>query len=277
MKPKRHDTSVPVILRPSSQLDNLEREANTNGKFAKKGHTAHRGSAKQRLLEAACMAFAEQGFHGASIREICEHADANIAAANYYFHGKDKLYAAVVERAVQQLRAKPADYARQLPRRTPQQKLRAAIASLFECLLGTTDSVWLLRLIARELAEQGPGFVRIAAALRTHAARLEEPLQQLLGPRTSRHRIHLCALNVTSQCVFFCSTQESLHRLCPQLAPRFATREQLLAHIARFTIAAIEGMGATANTTRMNAAAKESSRAIDIDRSRRGIHSRESD
>ena len=204
-----------------------------------KTKTVDEASTKQRLLDAAFRAFAERGFHGASIRCISERAGMNVATSNYYFHGKDKLYAAVMERAVQQLRAKPADQARRAACRTPQQKLRAAIASLFECLTGTTDSPWLLRLIARERAEQGPAFDRAAAALRTHAGRLEEPLRKLLGPRVATHCVHLCALSVISQCVFFCTAQSSLQRLCPELGKRRASREQLIAHVACFAGAAL--------------------------------------
>jgi len=42
-------------------------------------------STKERLLEAALRVFAERGFHGASIRDICRHAQANVATVHYYY------------------------------------------------------------------------------------------------------------------------------------------------------------------------------------------------
>lgn len=198
---------------------------------------------KERLLGAAFRVFGERGFHGASVREVCQRAHANIAAAHYYFHGKDKLYAAVVESAVQQLRAtKPVHEVRHSGCRSPRQRLRAAIESLFECLTGMPDSVWLLRLVARELAEQGPAFDQIAAALRTHAAQLEEPLKELLGKRAPPDRIHLCSFSVISQCVCACAMYPCLRRLCPQLGRQTASHEDLVEHIVRFTSAAAEGI-----------------------------------
>ena len=53
---------------------------------------------KTRLLEAAGEEFAEKGFEGATIRSIIERAKANIAAVNYHFGDKERLYIqAVIE------------------------------------------------------------------------------------------------------------------------------------------------------------------------------------
>lgn len=51
---------------------------------------------RQRLIEAALPLFAEQGFQGTAVRDICARAEANIAAVNYHFGGKAELYRAVV-------------------------------------------------------------------------------------------------------------------------------------------------------------------------------------
>ena len=48
--------------------------------------------ARQRLLDAAIVVFANKGFEAASIREICSLAGVNIAGVNYYFRDKEKLY-----------------------------------------------------------------------------------------------------------------------------------------------------------------------------------------
>jgi AcrR family transcriptional regulator len=47
---------------------------------------------RERILEAACGLFAASGFKGTTTQQICERAGANIAAVNYYFQGKLKLY-----------------------------------------------------------------------------------------------------------------------------------------------------------------------------------------
>ncbi|HSR87904.1 MAG TPA: CerR family C-terminal domain-containing protein, partial [Pontiella sp.] len=50
---------------------------------------------KDRLLAAACRIFADKGFRDATVAEICDAADANIAAVNYHFGSKEALYDAV--------------------------------------------------------------------------------------------------------------------------------------------------------------------------------------
>lgn len=77
---------------------------NTNVCMNSKGMTgipkspggAKRGAeTRERLVDAALELFGTRGFHGASVRDIAEAADANIAAVGYHFGGKDGLYLAV--------------------------------------------------------------------------------------------------------------------------------------------------------------------------------------
>jgi AcrR family transcriptional regulator len=63
-----------------------------------------RETTRQRLLDAAERLFAEHGFEGTPVRDITTAADCNVAAVNYHFGSKDKLYLAVFQRRFAALR-----------------------------------------------------------------------------------------------------------------------------------------------------------------------------
>ncbi|PWE29050.1 TetR/AcrR family transcriptional regulator [Pararhodobacter marinus] len=57
-----------------------------------------RGEAQDAILDAAEIAFAASGFHGATTRAIAEGAGANAALIHYYFGSKEALFEAVIAR-----------------------------------------------------------------------------------------------------------------------------------------------------------------------------------
>jgi AcrR family transcriptional regulator len=60
--------------------------------------------ARRRLLLAALKKFGEKGYENASVREIADEAEQNVAAIGYYFGSKERLYAAVLEGIGEHLR-----------------------------------------------------------------------------------------------------------------------------------------------------------------------------
>lgn len=54
-------------------------------------------NSKEKILAAATKLFAQKGFDGVSIREICKEAEVNICMISYYWGGKKELYQGIIE------------------------------------------------------------------------------------------------------------------------------------------------------------------------------------
>ena len=112
------------------------------------GATAASEDPKERILSAAGEVFAERGFEAATVRDICLAAGVNVAAVNYYFGDKQKLYNETVRQAHQRLVAQvplspwPAGT-------SARAQLRDFIGNVLERMLGFGRPRWQTRLMLR--------------------------------------------------------------------------------------------------------------------------------
>lgn len=63
---------------------------------------------KDRILKAATKLFAQKGFDGVGIREICKDAKANICMISYFWGGKEGLYQGIIDNLI----ARQTEYAK---------------------------------------------------------------------------------------------------------------------------------------------------------------------
>src|SRR4051812_19692154 len=97
-----------------------------------------------RLLQAAGGGFAEQGVRRATVREICARAGADIAAINYHYRDKERLYAQVMQSGiVSALQKYPPDMGLEAGTSEPaERRLHAFVRSLLYRLLGDGPHAW---------------------------------------------------------------------------------------------------------------------------------------
>jgi len=196
-----------------------------------------------RLLEAAGEVFAEQGFRGATIRDICSRAEANIAAVNYHFGDKEKLYQAVLRHWLgEALRRFPPDG--NLPPSAPaKERLRAFVRSWLFRMLGEGTPAWHGRLMAREMSEPTAAFDSVLVeTVRPMSQRLGGIMRELLGPDASDRAVRDCAMSVSGQCCFYRHAHEMVRRLYPEVKHSPEQIEHLADHITRFSLAGIAAL-----------------------------------
>lgn len=114
---------------------------------------------QERLLDAAEELFCEGGFEGTSVRDIAASAGCNVAAVNYYFGGKEKLYEEVWRRHLIPIRdARIAGIKKVLSQSEGQYTLEDLLRSFAETFVGplveASRTSRLSRLLAREYMER---------------------------------------------------------------------------------------------------------------------------
>ena len=193
---------------------------------------------RQRLLEAAGEVFGERGFQAATIREICGRAGANVAAVNYHFGDKERLYVEAVKNVYSfGMDQPPPEFP---PDAAPDQKLRLAIRHMLAHVLDDRRPAWHAQVMFHELAEPSQACVDIVEGfIRPMANRLDEFLAELLPPETSAVDRHLIAFSIIGQCRFYFMRNPFAVRLVGEEEYRTYDITRLTEHIARFTLAAL--------------------------------------
>ncbi|MFN7020814.1 MAG: CerR family C-terminal domain-containing protein [Phycisphaerales bacterium] len=198
---------------------------------------------RQRLLDAAGEVFSRNGFHDATIREICALAGANVAAVNYHFRDKQGLYAAVLQYA-DRCAGRFAEASPILDDRSdPRAGLRGFIHAYMGAMLDAGRSSWHGRLIAREMMDPSPALdAVIDRSIRPRSELLSALVSRLLGPAATERLVIRVKFSIIGQCLAYYSGRHVHKRLHPgfELSPENVA--EIADHVADFSLAAIDAL-----------------------------------
>jgi AcrR family transcriptional regulator len=195
--------------------------------------------AERRLLEAAGHVFAAKGYDGATVREICERAEVNVAAVNYYFRDKERLYIETVKSACRQHneRFPMPDWP---PGTPPKQKLREFILIFCRRMVCDDEAPWKRQLFLREMAQPTAACAELVSeTIRPTAARLGAILEELLPGVPEGKRLQI-GFSIVGQCLFYRMLQPVVSELAGEREFRTYTAEKLAEHITEFSLAALQ-------------------------------------
>jgi TetR/AcrR family transcriptional regulator, regulator of cefoperazone and chloramphenicol sensitivity len=193
---------------------------------------------RERLLEAAGEIFAEKGFKGATVREIIDRAGVNIAAVNYYFRDKERLYIEAVKHAAC---LEPEDVDLAWPPGTPPAaKLRDFIRFQLLKFQDPSRPDWLARLIMRELTQPSDACAELVREyIEPRSKELLGILHELLPLNTPRWKYFMTAFSIVGQCHFYCSHKPIIQLLVGEEEYNRFNINALAEHITQFTLRAL--------------------------------------
>lgn len=197
---------------------------------------------RERLIQAGGEVFSRCGFAGATVREICQLAQANVAAINYHFGDKSRLYSAVLEYTLRSLMEKYPPGLGVSGDSTTVEKLQAFIRSFLLRILDEGRPAWYGKLIAREISEPTSALDELIGKVVTPLyERLTAIVKDLMGEEADELRIRLCAFSIMGQCLFYRHSRFLVSRLDPQ---QFDGQEieRLSEHITAFSLAGIRAL-----------------------------------
>lgn len=195
---------------------------------------------RHRLVAAAAEVFAERGFQNATIREISRRAATNIAAVNYHFGDKERLYTEVLRHGARQIDEQYPIQTGQPGLTPPSERLRLFIYSFLHRIFSCDRSAYHARLMTREMVEPTHALDAVVEeVIRPISKALESVVRELLRPEASECQVRNCCAGVVGQCVYFFHCRPMLIRLFPNQTYGPTDIEQLAAHITRFSLGGI--------------------------------------
>jgi AcrR family transcriptional regulator len=192
---------------------------------------------RAKLLDAAAGIFAEHGYYGATVRDICSRANVNLALVNYHFGDKLELYTQVFRETVKNpsrevLKVFTEDAA-------PEELLRRVIHVMFSRILGQRDRGNLhLRLMIHELAQPTPAIGRVVdEVIRPLYERLCKTVGEILELPPKHAKTRMCVHSIIGQILHYAHASPVVSRLWPGLKMTPAQQRNVAQHIADFSLA----------------------------------------
>jgi AcrR family transcriptional regulator len=192
---------------------------------------------RDRVLHAALKLFADRGYGATSIRDITEAASVNVAAVNYHFGGKEKLYVELIRERVSVCRAERRET---LARATADSAdietiLRAYVRGFFSRPSDQRGREEDTLLFFREMTTPGPGFEIIMKEM-------IEPNQKELGalllthiPGMTRERAVWCIVSMMGMAVHFLRARRVVSALVGREYDE-SLMDEMADHIVRFSL-----------------------------------------
>jgi len=195
---------------------------------------------RERILLAAGEEFAERGYEAATVRDICAAAGVNVAAVNYYFGDKQRLYIESVKHAHEE-RLRQVPQPEWAPGTPAADKLREFVGSLLERMLGSGQAPWQVKLMMREVIQPTEACRELVEDyIRPHFGILLGVLDELVGGALPASEVRRVGLSIIGQCFLYRAAGEVVAMLVPaEEIAAFHTPRAIADHVTGLILAAL--------------------------------------
>jgi len=197
---------------------------------------------QEKLFESALMLFAEKGYRGTTVREICSHAGAaNINSVNYYFGSKEKLYRNILEFMYSEFSRRKTEYTDSIP---PEQHLRDFIKAY--CEMEYTDNEYTRAFVAisnAEMTRPSPWMKSLVKKyVKQQSLAILEVIRKLLGPDVPEDVVRDCCLSIGGQIMYYSYAWPVVSVVFPKHPGMGNYHPKLADHIYEFSMAGIRAI-----------------------------------
>ena len=208
--------------------------------------TTRHDTTTRRILDAAGPVFAERGFRQATVRDICRRAHVNVAAINYYFGDKQRLYAATLKYGAQTALEKFPPDAGLRAGAPAEEQLLVFVQSFLRRFLEMGAPDWHGKLCARELMDPTSALDDLVHdVIVPLSRRLQDIVRALVGPAVPEERVRLAQLSIVGQCLLYHHHRPVVDRLFGPQAMTGRDVDRLARHITEFSLGALRSIHST--------------------------------
>jgi len=198
---------------------------------------------RSRLLDAAERLFCENGFDNTSVRDLTATAGCNVAAVNYYFGGKEKLYAEMFRRQFEmmiQRNLEAIDRVMTAAEPTLEKLLREIIGPPMQGVAGNERGGQLMRLLIREVMNERIDTEYICRDMKTRFFdRLGKAIVQFV-PELPEQKVLMIVFSFDGVVLHPFLFMHFYQKMMPNMKT-----DELIDHMVRFVAAAIRGYAKT--------------------------------
>ena len=197
---------------------------------------------RQRLLITASRIFAEKGYQDATIAEICEQAETNIASVNYHFGDKENLYLEAWRYAFQQdLKAHPSDGGVD-QNTSAEHRLKGRIQSLIARIADPESHFFAI--VHKEMAHQTRLLEKIMEQeINPERKAMNALIRELLGDDADEKQVQFCHASIIGQCFHLLKVKHiKLNEETRRYVLDMTDAEAFAEHVVAFSLAGIQAI-----------------------------------